>query len=424
MREAHCHIASFGESLAIPDLSRCASLAECLEQVRSAAESARASSTPPFLRFCGVRTESWPERRWPSLDELDRAAGAAPCVLMSFDHHAAACNSAALARAGLKPGDRVPENGVVVADERSGSATGLLLEHAAYRVWGCAPELDAQQRRAAVVAALDRFAALGFNEVHDLHSQEWLGPTLAELERADRLPVRVHLYPPIARLERDHASAGAWSSSRIRLAGGKIFADGTLNSRTALVLQPYRDPLPGPGGGPCGRAMVSPADLDAGIGLTERLGLHLAVHAIGDACVRMVLDAIERSSRTDARTRGPHRIEHCELIDPADVPRFVALDTVCSVQPCHLLTDIEVLTRQLPHALDRVLPLRDLVDSGLQPGEMLWFGSDAPIVRPEPEDSLHAAVHRRRPGMPESAAIALRQRLSLDEARACFLLGR
>jgi predicted amidohydrolase YtcJ len=174
----------------------------------------------------------------------------------------------------------------------------------------------------------------------------------------------------------------------------------------------------------------------------------LAVHAIGDAAVKMVLDCVERfdsqlgSAQAGAARRCRVRIEHAELIDKMDVPRFVRQRVDCSVQPCHLLTDIEALNRYVPHRLDRVLPLRELLDAGLQPGRLgvdwetmqdvidpadvcaapagLVFGSDAPIVRPEPEDSIFAAVHRRRPELPESQAIAPLQALTEDECWKCF----
>ena len=145
----------------------------------------------------------------------------------------------------------------------------------------------------------------------------------------------------------------------------------------------------------------------------------------------MVLDAIERGTATgrrrqDARAKpSRHRIEHCELIDAADVPRFAGLGVVCSVQPCHLLADIPVLTRQMGHRLDRVLPLRELIDSGCTPTGMdgaglLWFGSDVPIVRADPGDSIRAAVDRRGEGMGQGEAIAWGQRITEAEAWAAF----
>ena len=129
-----------------------------------------------------------------------------------------------------------------------------------------------------------------------------------------------------------------------------------------------------------------------------------------------MLDAIERNRPS---TLG-FRVEHAEIIDEADVPRFAALGVVCSVQPCHLLYDIEALRRYLPDRVDRVMPMRELVESGCEPGVLLWFGSDVPIVRPHPEDSIRAAVHRRRVGMAADDAIGLRQAIDEADAWAAF----
>jgi predicted amidohydrolase YtcJ len=263
--------------------------------------------------------------------------------------------------------------------------------------------------------------AMGYTEVHDLLSQEWLGPILADLDRNDELPVdRILLYPNVTKLSALISTRFRWESDRVKLAGGKLFADGTLNSRTALMLSPYANPLPGL---PRGQAMATPSDIDDALSLTSSLGLQLAVHTIGDAAVRLMLDRYEHHLIT--APSASLRLEHCELIDEADVPRFAKLNVVCSVQPCHLLADIPVLTRQLPHRLDRVLPLRELIDSGCRPADpdgsgLLWFGSDVPIVRANPEDSIQAAVHRRPLDAAETDAVGWSQRITQDEALAAF----
>jgi len=419
MREAHAHIAAYGQSLSLPNLATCVSLAECLEKVREAAAEVNPGG---WVRLIGARIEGWPERRWPTITELDRAAPHRPCVIMSFDHHAAAANGAAMRAAGLRPGQAGPAKGSVGVDD-AGGFSGVLLEHAAYKAWESAPAPTRDQIREHVLSALQALRAMGYAEVHDLHSQEWLGPVLADLEVNGELPVeRVLLYPNVANVVAILTKA-RWQSERVRLAGAKMFADGTLNNRTALVLEPYKEPL---GGLTHGQAMVTPEDLVHALDLTGSLGpIQLAVHAIGDGAVRMVLDAWEKH-RGRAGTRPPRlRIEHCELIDAADVPRFAQLGVICSVQPCHLLADVEVLTRQLPHRLHRVLPLRELIDSGCKPlgadGEgLLWFGSDVPIVRANPEDSIRAATARRREGTAQIDAIAWEQRITEAQAHACF----
>lgn len=412
----------------------CARRTECLELLREHGERRDGG----WYMGQGLRVAAWDDPRYPTRQELDLIFGERACVVMSFDYHAAVANTAGMAAAGLTPISTDPAGGVIVRDAK-GEATGLLLESAAKLVWQAAPEPSRVQRKDDVRLALRSLEAMGFVEVHDLLSQAWLGPILADLEDAGELTQRVRLYVPIAEVERAHAGAAAWERGKVRLAGGKLFADGTLNSTTAWMLEAYREPMAGL---ERGKALYTVEEMAGAMSRCAALGLELAVHAIGDGAVRACLDAWERMgkegdaaasrehrgggaweaqvSRPLANARGSLRIEHCEVIDEADVPRFAELGVVASVQPCHLLYDIEVLRRQLPHRLDRVMPIRELLAAGMVAGETLLFGSDVPIVRAEPEDSVQAAVHRRRVGMGATGAIAWDQRVSEGEAWRAF----
>ncbi len=449
MREAHLHLGALGESLSMPSLERCQDLGAALDLLADEARGCAPAACPGggceshgpgpragescavsggtdtcrgpartagarFIRATGARVEAWPEARWPTLDELDRATGDTPVVVMSFDHHSAVANSAALRAANLRPGQAIAPNGLVCVDAR-GRATGLLHEQAAYAAWNAAPEPTPGQRRRDVLRALKLLGAMGFDEVHDLHAPSWLAPLLGEIDRAGGLTVRVRLFAPADRFAQDLRDREVWESERVRLAGAKVFYDGTLNSRTALVLHPYAHPDPTVG--PRGKAMMTHETLAGHMRAVRALApeLELAVHAIGDAAVRDVLDRWELLGGG----RGL-RIEHCELIDEHDVPRFAQLGVTCSVQPCHLLADAPVLKREFPTRLHRVLPLKELIESGLIPGQSLLFGSDAPIVRPNPEDSVIAATLRRRRDEPDAHAIAREQAIGEELAWACF----
>ncbi|MEO0631804.1 MAG: amidohydrolase family protein, partial [Planctomycetota bacterium] len=293
--------------------------------------------------------------------------------------------------------------------DADGVPTGVLLEQAALDAWNRL--IPSSVDRAATVGGL-RDLARFFVESHDLKAKPQIVGELPSLLDEAGVDMRVELYPLVQDL--DDALARTTNDDRVRLAGGKIFVDGTLNSRTAWMLEPYTD---GPTEHPAGMALMKPAAIEDAILRCASHGVRLACHAIGDGAVRAVLDAVER-------VRPPRwtvRIEHAEVIDAADVPRFAELGVIASVQPCHLLVDIEALGRALPDRVDRVLPLRELIDSGLEPGQTLLFGSDAPIVRPDPEDSIRAAVHRSRP---DSVAIAPDQAISESEAWSCFDAGR
>jgi predicted amidohydrolase YtcJ len=488
--DAHAHLALHGRAMSMLSLAECSSREACLERIAAAAASADAASRGAWVVGAGMRAEGWADPRPLTAGELDAAGAGRPegVAVWSFDHHAICASSAALAAAGISRDTPDPTGGMIVRDG-AGNPTGLLLESAAHLLWGAVPEPTADERRMQVLAAARDFARRGIVEVHDMHAPLWLGPLLAEMDEAGELPISVVLYVPLAEVETAAREAPGWTRERVRLAGAKIFVDGTLNSRTAWMLSEYADPLPGL---PCGKAMMAPGEIEAAVRRTEGLGLALAAHAIGDAAVRAVLDAVEATrvpprvvppspggvagqpsavhepqagtteghrsrreaaphpdlgrsgaatgahgraslppERNEARMAGSarppgtvgvprHRIEHAEIIDKADVGRFKALGVVCSPQPCHLLADIEALRRLLPHRLHRVLPLRELIDSGLTPGVDLLFGSDAPIVEPSPRNNVIAATLRRREGMAASEAIGPEQAITEEEAWAAM----
>lgn len=396
-------------------LAHCQSQAETLDMVREAVAD-HDPGKPSIVLLTDARPESWAEASFPALADLDAAAGNRPVVLRTFDYHSMMVSSAALALAQIDDRTRDPEGGRIVRDGEY-QPTGVLLE-AACRPINALFNLDR-------VDAGDLWHMLlnePFSEFHDMLASPELGPALQHVAKYDRDRVDGFLRPylnfqlhfGIDVLEAAVDAARSWRSDTLHLAGGKIFVDGTLNSRTAWMNEPYAD---GPPEHRAGMALMKHAAIEDAIRKCHSHGVRLACHAIGDGAVRAVLDAVER-------VRPPRwtvRIEHAEVIDAADVPRFAELGVIASVQPCHLLVDIEALGRAIPDRLNRVLPLRSLIDDGLEPGRTLLFGSDAPIVRPDPEDSIRAAVHRSRV---DSVAIAPEQAISEAEAWACFAADR
>jgi predicted amidohydrolase YtcJ len=406
LREAHAHLYQYGRSLGMIELSACRSPADLLEAFAQQRRSDRAAGV---LIGHGARPESWDPPRWPSVKELDRAAGGAAALAWCFDYHSLLANSAMLTLAGVDDRTPDPPGGIIERNELW-EPTGVLLESAAQRVWQCIPESPESPD---LEFGCIELAKLGFVEVHDLKSQPWLGKSLSTYASWGELQIHCKLFPLVDDLDQVLASRGEWECDQVRIGGAKIFVDGTLNSRTAWMLHPYVNGRPDH---PRGTPMMTPGQIEDAVRRCDAAGMPLAAHAIGDAAVRAVLDAIER---VRPRATG-FRIEHAEVVDEADVPRFAALGVIASVQPCHLLYDIEALRRGLPHRLHRVLPLRELIDSGCIPGETLLFGSDVPIVRPDPEDSILAATARRRPGMGVDDAIAPEQAISVSEAWRCF----
>ena len=402
MREAHAHVLAHGRAMDMVQLDACMSAQEMLDAVADAAVG------PRVVLAHGARPEAWNEPGWPTLEQLDHASPDASVAAWCFDYHAIMLNGRALEAIGVAIDTPDPAGGQI-GRRPDGSLTGVLYEAAAGLAWSQLEPKDIDP--AALARAVEDLSQHGFAQVHDLKAQPELGEALAASNAPDALGLT--LYPLVQDLPEVLKTRKSWESDRVRLGGGKIFVDGTLNSRTAWMLHPFAD---GRAEHPSGMQLMSDRQIEDAIRLCVDEGLQLAAHAIGDAAVRAVLDAAERGRAP----RGSVRIEHAELIDEADVPRFGELGVIASVQPCHLLYDIEALRRACPDRLDRVLPVRELIDSGLKPGHNILFGSDTPIVRPDPEDSILAATNRGRADMALEDGIAPGQAVSEAEAWACF----
>jgi len=409
LREAHAHIYDFGDALACVDLGACRSREQLLQTIAGAEP-----DHTGWIRGMRAMPESWDDPAWPTHAELHDAARGSPCYARSLDIHSLCASTAALEAAGIDDSTPDPANGVIVRDE-SRKANGLLLELACDLVLNAVPEPTFEQRKQTVRTALERFASLGYVEVHDMLSRDWLGPACAALEKEANLACAVVLHPLFEHCRAELERYPHYASERIRFGGAKIFTDGALNSRTAFMLEPFARPRQGI---ERGIALWSEEKLRSAIRECEDMRLPIVAHAIGDAAVRRLFNAIDSAS---PKTPGT-RIEHAQFVDEHDVPRFARLGVIVSPQPCHLLTDIEPILRLLPHRAHRAFPLRDLWDAyagaGLDPARHIWFGSDAPVVPPNPQDNLQAAVHRTRAGEPGCPVIAPEQALTEAEARS------
>jgi predicted amidohydrolase YtcJ len=439
LRDAHVHLLPLGQSLTHIDLSDTTTLDQALQRIALAAGAARAAgptaspSAPstPWLIASGFRAQATDQRRLPTRDELDQAGQGLPVLVNSFDLHAASVSSAILRAADLHERTPDPPGGTIGRDPATGRLNGYVAEAARFLIRAAEPPPTPAQRREHLRLALARLRARHIVEAHDMFATAELADLLLDLDDRDALAHTVWLYavpddlPALrARMAERTRDGRVSDSGRVVFAGLKLFLDGTLNSRTASMLTPFRDPVPEH---PRGMPLFTDAQLIAHFRGARAQGLGLAVHAIGDAAVRQALDCWAATLQTEIASPPlpfvpPLRIEHAQFVDPADVPRFAAMEVVASVQPCHLLTDIEALRRLTPHALDRAFPLRDLIDAaratGRAPGSLIWMGSDAPVVPAEPADNVQAATGRCRAGMDPAGAIAPAQAITAEQALA------
>jgi len=394
--------------------------ARAADDVALAGAAQRADAVARVARFLGERPGAWPvvgrgweASRWreaPHRAALDAVSGDRPVLLHSHDFHALWVNGAALRAAGIDARTAAPPGGVIERDA-AGEATGVLRENA---VRLCA-ELERDAARAAgsdaerLAAAARALHAFGITAVHDF--ERGADAFRAMHAFATGPGPRVRVLQCLGETQLDGAIALGIASGvgddAFRVGALKLFADGTLGSSTAAMLEPYE------GSTSRGLETLEPKRMNELVRRASESGIAVAIHAIGDRAVRNALDAFEAAGPARARPRLASRIEHAQLVDEADLARFAALGIVASMQPIHCTSDARLARERWGARCAGAYPWRTL----LERGATLAFGSDAPVESPHPGSGLAAAVTRRAA---DGVPFEPRQRLTLDEALAAF----
>lgn len=383
--DSHVHLASWalvasGRQVCLDGSS---SLDEALERIRAAVTQA-----PPggWVRGRGWDKNRWPGDGFPTAADLDAVTGPVPAAFASHDGHSVWVNTAAMEQAAITPDLDDPPGGRLLRDD-TGRPCGVLQEAAASLVWRHIPEPGLEETTAALREALPLASALGLTAAHNCEGGDALRAVQA-LRDEGTLPLRVSLYFPAEALDcaAQIGVCSGFGDAWIRTGGIKAFVDGALGSQTAAMLQPYE------GGDNTGVLMADQEELLELVTNATRAGLALALHAIGDRAILMALDAFQAVKRD---FRGPwprHRIEHAQHFHPDDIHRCARLEIIASVQPAHLLADIDTSERYVGSRGRWAFPLQSLAQAGV----VLAGGSDAPVETMDPLVGFRSALLRRR----------------------------
>ncbi|MEK6720240.1 MAG: amidohydrolase [Chloroflexota bacterium] len=399
LTDAHLHLADAAIAATQVDLASAGSLDEGLAMI-----AARAAITPGAAAW--IEGGGWDQRRWgrwPTAADLERAVPGRLVGLWSFDHHAFWVSRAALEQAGLDSATPDPPGGLIRRDP-AGAPDGVLLENAVPLVAARIPTATGTELEAAIVQMGGELLSLGVVAVHDpggiTADPDLSGAFVAyaNLATAGRLPVRIHasfrseaLPTALAHGLRSGNPLGA-PDGRARVGWLKLFADGTLGSRTAATLDPIHPD------DTRGLFRMTPTELADFAAEAADGGIASQIHAIGDHAVRAALDALEP---TVGRVPLTPRLEHVQLVHPDDVGRFAGSGIAASVQPVHLREDAATARRDWGVRAERdAYAWRSLAASGA----LIPFGTDAPVepIDPWPGLAMAAARHDRSwpPGTP------------------------
>jgi predicted amidohydrolase YtcJ len=409
--DAHTHLASAGFEKLNIDLVGTKSLEEMKRRIAAGANTAGPGE---WLIGRGWDHTLWNDPRLPTRQDLDSVTGDRPGIFTRVDGHIAVANSAALKAAGIGLQTPDPHGGKIDRDGK-GEPTGVLRETAKDHLIAGLPKPTSAQRRRAIELALQDAAQWGVTSVQD--NSDWEDfLTYEQLEKEGKLTLRISEWLPFdASLEelKRRRSYHPADDPMLHTAMLKGFMDGSLGSRTAAMLAVYADD-PGNSG-----LLRYEQDALNNMALERaQAGFQIGFHAIGDRAARMALNAFavaeERSTKRDFR----FRIEHAQVVAMPDVARFKDLGVIASVQPNHLLTDMNWAESRLGR--DRAedsYEWREFLDAGIP----LAFGTDFPVEPITPFRGLYAAVTRKNESgtkeyFPE-------EKITIEQAIAAYTTG-
>jgi predicted amidohydrolase YtcJ len=392
LTDAHQHLSGVGFREMTLNLEGVVSLEAFLAKVKERVDQKRPGE---WVTGRGWIETFWTPPIFPTRWDLDKFAPNNPVFLDRADGHGAIANSAALKLAGVDRKTPSPFGGEISKD-KSGEPNGMLLDAAQDLVQRHVPPTTTAEAERAIVLGVERDIQLGWTQVQDP------GGSYAEVALFRKLydsgQIKLRIYKALSapgqeaeQLLRDGPILGA-NGNRLTLRTLKLYADGSLGSRSAALLAPYSDKPE-----TSGFLTIKEEDLQPLLQEALRKGIQIQTHAIGDRGNRFILDQYEQAMkavpRAQWRVKEPRwRVEHSQIVNPADIPRFAKLGVIPSMQASHAIGDLHFAPARL--GLER-LSGAYAWQSFIKAGSIIPGGSDAPVERGEPMIEFYAAVARK-----------------------------
>ncbi len=387
--DGHAHLLGIGERELTLNLEGTASVVELVTRIESEVQGLPAGQV---VYGRGWIETGWPENRMPLASDLDAVSPDNPVILTRADGHALVANSAAFAAAGIT--DETPDvDGGKIERDADGKATGILIDNSMGQVLALVSEPTPEDITRAYVVGSAAYSARGWTGVHNMSVNPRDAAILERLDLEGRMPLRLHNAYDQAGFE--IAETRAHETDTITNRSIKLYMDGALGSRGALLIEPYSDRPE-----TRGLSLLDADELGRLMRRAERGDVQLAIHAIGDLANRLILDQywIEQTAEPDADqppmdyTNNRWRIEHTQILHPDDIERVGSLGLIASMQPSHAIGDFKFAPARLgPNRLYGAYAWQSL----LATGAIIVGGSDAPVEVGTPQIEFYAAVARK-----------------------------
>jgi predicted amidohydrolase YtcJ len=385
--DAHCHFYGYALSLQQVDLTGTRSFEEVLTLLQE-----KSGEIPgEWLVGRGWDHNKWPDKKFPDRSLLDKQFPGRPVVLIRIDGHVVLANGEAMKRAGIGPENSFLRGEVEV---KNGTLTGILSENAADRMRNEIPVPDKNILSELLQKAQENCFAVGLTGVSDAGLEYDQVQTIDSLQKTGVL--KMHVYGMLAPSEKNienFVNKGIYKTSDLTIRSVKIYSDGNLGSRTALLKRPYSDDP--------GNTGILANSIDSLIKICQIAFIHgyqVNTHAIGDSAIKIVLDTYSKFLKGENDLRW--RIEHSQVVDPDDIPLFRKYCIIPSIQSTHATSDMYRAGERLGNQrIKWAYAYKDL----LEQNGWLPNGTDFPIESINPVQTFYAACARKdSKGFPES----------------------
>ena len=379
--DAHCHFYRYALALPSADLVGTTSWAAVIQKLQA---NRRQYPQAAWLTGRGWDQNDWPSKQFPTKDTLDQLFPDVPVFLIRVDGHAAVVNQKALDLAGITA--RTPISGGTITRDAQGRLTGLLVDNATRLVSSKIPEPTPAEAARLLLQAQQRCLAVGLTSLADAGLDKADIDQMAALQRQGQLKLRLYaMLNPTPANRAFYLKNGPVLTDQLTINSFKVYADGALGSRGACLVQPYADR-------PKETGFLLSTEKEYRALATELAAskFQMNTHAIGDSANRIILNIYGQALKGHKDRRW--RIEHAQIITPADMPKFGQFGIVPSVQPTHATSDMYWAGERLGAArLKTAYAYAELLK---QYGQVA-LGSDFPVEDINPLFGFHAAVARQ-----------------------------
>jgi predicted amidohydrolase YtcJ len=377
--DPHSHFIGLGQMLSQCDLVGAESFEEILERLQ---KFRKLNPENEWLIGRGWDQNDWSVKEFPTKESLDQLFPDVPVMLTRVDGHALLANTKALSLAKVSPSTKISGGAVEVID---GQLTGILIDNAMGLIKRVMPMQSESQKRKMILEAQKECFKNGLTTVSEAGASQEDVELLMAMHKDGSLKIRDYVMVSVGLRNLDYfIKKGVIKTDRIHVRSFKIYADGALGSRGACLLKPYADDP-----GNTGFLLTSKSEMDKFFSQIYKSGYQANTHCIGDSANRLVLDLYGKYLRTKNNRRW--RIEHCQIVNPADVSKFGKYSIIPSIQATHATSDMYWAGKRLGNRESHGYAFKTL----MKQNGIIANGSDFPVEFVNPLFGFHSAVARQ-----------------------------